>query len=265
MQISSRSKLYYIFLFAGLFVTSIIAWLIIENGLLVRNGAALTLLSAQSDKLYISGIVAAGVSCFIGLFLSFYFVLRLRKTTSCELFFFSAAAFTMIFESARLLSLLLYFSRNYIFFIDSLTRVVISARFLGILCLLMGSLYPCGLNQSNLLQYFFGLVLLAIFFAVLQPVNSGTMDSSFLSAIGNSKAYYAATIFMSLATIVNYFIAGRGESVFIKAGLLTAGFMISRQVLQFAAGMIQVMLAGVACIVFSMLYIKTLFIRYMWD
>jgi len=246
-------------------VTSIIAWSFIESGAFIGNGATQALFSLQNDTLFISGVIAACISCFIGLFLSFYFVLRLRKTTSFELFFFSATAFTMIFESVRLLSLTLYLSKNYVFFVDSLTRVVISARFLGILCLLIGSLYPCGLNQSNLLQYFFGLVLLSIFFAVLQPVNSGTMDSSFLSAIGNSRAYYAVTIFMSLATIANYFIAGRSESVFVKAGLLIAGFMISRQILQFAAGIIQVIIAGITCIGFSILYIKVLFVRYMWD
>lgn len=264
MQISSRTKLYYIFLIVGLFITGLIVWLTVSSSIAGKTITAF-LFSEQYRTMFLSGIVAAGISCFIGLFISFYFVLRLRKTTSFELFFFSAAAFTMIFEAARFVTLLLYFSKNYVFIIDTVSRAVISARFLGILCLLMGSLYPCGLNQSSIFQYFIGLLLLAIFFAVLQPVNSGTMDSSFLSAIGNSKAYYAVTIFMSLATVANYFVAGKNDSVFVNAGFLIAGFMISRQILQYAAGMVQVIIAGIVCAASAIIYIKILFTRYMWD
>lgn len=265
MQISSRSKLYYIFLIVGLLITGLIVWLALSSSSAAGKTNMAFLFTAQYRTLFLSGIVGAGLSCCISLFISFYFVLRLRKTTSFELFFFSAATFTMVFEAARFVTLLLYFSQNYVFFIDTVSRAVISARFLGILCLFMGSLYPCGLNQSNIFQYFIGLVLLAIFFAVLQPVNSGTMDSSFLSAIGNSKAYNAVTIFMSVATVANYFVASRNDSVFVKAGFLIAGFMISRQVLQYAAGMLQVIVAGLACTVTAVIYMRILFARYMWD
>lgn len=265
MQISSRSRTYYVFLLSGLVLAGVTVWIAWKTGFFEPGKSPGGLFSEKYNALFLSGVVSAVSSCCIGLMLSAYFVLRMRKTTSFELFFFSAAAFSLVFELFRIVAFSFYFDRSYILFIDTITRVLIGARFFGIVCLFMGSLYSCGFMQGSVIKYLTGLILLSVFFSVLQPVNSGTLDSSFLSSIGNARNYYIFTIFISIVTVVNYMIAGRNDPVFIRSGFFLAGFIVSRQVLQYASGLVQVILAAIACIVCALLYIRTLFTQYMWD
>lgn len=146
--------------------------------------------------------------------------LRNGKTASAELFFFAVWAFCLGFEVVRLFSLGLLLSNASMGSMVFLTRLVIFGRYFGLLNLFMGSILAVGFKQERMSAVLTAAFLLALFFASVQPVNSGVPAQDFLIDRGFGLLMSLFDSALIAMTLVNYVVAWRinRDNAFLASG-----------------------------------------------
>jgi hypothetical protein len=168
----------------------------------------------------IAGLATIAVCMVAAVLATGFMALRNGKTASAELFFFTVWAFCLGFEAFRLLSLGLVIHNASMGPIVFLTRLVIFGRYLGLLSLFMGSILAVGFRQERMSAVLSAAFLLALFFASVQPVNSGVLAPDFLIDRGFGFLMSLFDSALIAMTLVNYLVAWRmnRDTAFLASG-----------------------------------------------
>lgn len=167
-----------------------------------------------------AGIAAIAVCITASVVLTGFMALRNGKTASAELYFFSVWAFCLGFEVLRLLSLGLMLANGSTGSLVFLTRLVQFGRYLGFLSLFMGSILAVGFRQERMSGVLSAAFLLALFFATVQPINSGVPAPDFLIDRGFGSLMSLFDSALVAMTLANYVVAWRlnRDTAFLASG-----------------------------------------------
>lgn len=195
---------------------------------LIRFGGGLSEIQRISTGIVglAAGLAAIAVCMITSVLITGFIALRNGKTASAELFFFAVWAFCLSFEAFRLLSLGFMIQNASMGTLVLLTRLVMFGRYFGLLSLFMGSILAVGFKLERMSGVLSTAFLLALFFASVQPVNSGVPAPDFLIDRGFGflmSLFDSALISM---TLVNYVVAWRTnrDTAFLASG---AGLALS--------------------------------------
>ena len=191
-------------------------------GFIIRfNGGLLELRRVSSDIQGLLAGLAAIVVCMLasGIF-SGFMALRNGKTASAELFFFSIWAFSLGFESLRIFSLGFLIQNANLGTMAFITRLVMFGRYFGLVNLFMGSMLAVGFKQERMGGVLTAAFLLALFFATVQPVNSGVPAPDFLVDRGFGFLMSLFDSALVTMTLINYVVAWRmnRDTAFLASG-----------------------------------------------
>ncbi len=225
MTIKLRERLYWLFFFL-----SVAAILALGLAVLwVGPGAVERVrLSFYEDGSAVAFYTSASVALACALFgaaLTAFVAMSSGKTVSVEILFFSLWALCQSLELARgfMLIVAAYGAGANLF--AAITRVALLGRYLGTLALFAGSLFSVGLRQERSMPMLSGIVLAAMLFATLQPLNSvGPGDSLLLDRGLSTLAIVFELAVLGLA-LADYLVAWRSskDKAYLHAGLGMAG------------------------------------------
>ena len=192
------------------------------TGFMIRFGSEfpeMQQLSTGMDGL-IAGMTTIAVCMVASVCVTGFMALRNGKTASAELFFFTVWAFCLGFEALRIVSLGLMIRNASMGPIVFITRLVMFGRYFGLLSLFMGSILAVGFRQERMSAVLSTAFLLALFFASVQPVNSGVLAPDFLIDRGFGFLMSLFDSALIAMTLVNYLVAWRmnRDTAFLASG-----------------------------------------------
>jgi hypothetical protein len=207
------------FVAALLVITGTLA---VSTGLVIRFSEGLSGIQRISTGIhgFAAGLAAIAVCMVTSVLVTGFMALRNGKTASAELFFFAVWACCLGFEALRLLSLGLMIHNASVGSMVFLTRLVLFSRYFGLLNLFMGSILAVGFKQERMSAVLSAAFLLALFFASVQPVNSGVPAPDFLIDRGFGFLMSLFDSALIAMTLVNYVVAWRmnRDSAFLASG-----------------------------------------------
>jgi hypothetical protein len=167
-----------------------------------------------------AGLAAIAVCMVASVSITGLMAMRNGKTASAELFFFAVWAFCLVFEALRLFSLGLLINNAGMGSMLIMTRLIMFARYFGLLNLFMGSILAVGFKQERMSAVLVAAFLLALFFSSVQPVNSGVPAPDFLIDRGYSFLMSLFDSSLIAMTLVNYVVAWRinRDTAFLASG-----------------------------------------------
>ncbi|OHD78686.1 MAG: hypothetical protein A3J97_17125 [Spirochaetes bacterium RIFOXYC1_FULL_54_7] len=173
-----------------------------------------------------AGILSIAVCMITSVALTGFMAMRNGKTASAELFFYAVWAFCLGFEALRIISLGFMTHNASVESMVLVTRLVMFGRYSGLLNLFMGSILAVGFKQERMSGVLSAAFLLALFFASVQPVNSGVPAPDFLIDRGFGFLMSLFDSALIAMTLVNYVVAWRmnRDTAFLASG---AGLALS--------------------------------------
>ncbi|MFH2115204.1 MAG: hypothetical protein ABIJ86_11935 [Spirochaetota bacterium] len=266
MTITTRERTLKIGFGAALLV--ILATLAVGTGFIIRfNGGLpeIQRLSAGIDGLA-AGMAAIAVCMIASAALTGFMAMRNGKTASAELFFFAVWAFCLGFEALRVLSLGFMIHNANMGSIVFLTRLVMFGRYFGLLNLFMGSILAVGFKQERMSGVLSAAFLLALFFASVQPVNSGVPAPDFLIDRGYGFLMSLFDSALIAMTLVNYVAAWRmnRDTAFLASGAGLALCVLAALLLRSNYSLWFTPLATCFLAVGAWLHIKSMNGYYLW-
>ncbi len=215
---------------------------------------------------FLSGIFSifscfAVSSVFLGLI-----AFRMGRNASAEIFFFSLWCASLSFELGRIVIVWLSSQGAGIASVAAITRFVMFGRYVGSLAVFVASLFSLGFKQERILTAFIVTVSVALFFASIQPLNTGQLGPGFLVIRGYAPLVYAFDLILIGSVFVNYLIAFRviRDRTFLAAAASISVAMLSLLLLRITPGLVFGPLSLVALSAGSGIYLKTLHSYYLW-
>jgi len=221
MTIKLRERLYWLFFamsLAGLLATIATLWFT-GTGAIERVRASF--FSGESIAAFYSVIVVAIACAVFGAVVSAFVALRSGKTASVEIFFFSVWALCQSLELAKVFMVAIAARGAGANVFEAVTRIALLGRYLGSLALFAGSLFAVGLRQERSLPLFGAIVLAAMLFATIQPLNSVGPGADLLADRGLALLAVVFELAIVGLALVNYLIAWRSsqDRAYLYAGL----------------------------------------------
>jgi hypothetical protein len=220
MTITTRERILKLGFGAALLL--LLGTLAASTGFMIRFGldfAEIQQLSTRVEGLA-AGMTAIAVCMAASVSVTGFMALRNGKTASAELFFFTVWAFCLGFEALRFFSLGLMIQNVSIGSMVFMTRLVLFGRYFGLLSLFMGSILAVGFRQERMSGVLAAAFLLALFFATVQPINSGVAAPDFLIDRGFGFLMSLFDSALIAMTLVNYAVAWRmnRDTAFLASG-----------------------------------------------
>lgn len=166
-------------------------------------------------------------------FITVYF----RKTVSSEIFFFSAFAFSPVFEAVRLLVPMVATPGGLpIPVLAAVTKVALFGRVFGTFSLFLSAVYATGFKYEKLERMFGITALAALAVTGAVPVNTSVPLVTFSFELGYSGVIAAVVFFMKAMAVGNYALAARlnQSREFLVAGAGALACSLGREALHFA-------------------------------
>lgn len=190
----------------------------------------------------------------------------LGRTVSIELFFFALWAFCQGLEIVKLAPAFLASRGSSALVLEFVTRSVSFGRYLGVISLFLGSIFAVGYRQERTLALTGAAALVALFFASVHPLNSGSIGVDMLSGRGflfMTRSFELAIVCLGLA---NYAVAWRAskDADFLAAGAGMALCAAASAVARTATRPVAAALVLCAFAAGTWLHAKSLHDHYLW-
>ena len=156
-----------------------------------------------------------------------------EKTQSPEILFFSFFVMSLSFEFFRLmvpLRVVFVFPSMYLI---TASRILLFARYFGLLSLFAASVYAAGLDAQKQQNTFFVLVLAALVIAIRLPIDSIVWDSTLMPWSGYQSMFAMVETGFLAVTTLTFFISAytRGSRAYVFIGLGTLLVFTGRNLL----------------------------------
>jgi hypothetical protein len=213
-----------------------------------------------------AGMAAIAVCMITSVSVTGFMAMRNGKTASAELFFFAVWAFCLGFESLRFLSLGFMIHNASVGSMVFLTRLVMFGRYFGLLNLFMGSILAVGFKQERMSGVLSAAFLLALFFASVQPVNSGVAAPDFLIDRGYGFLMSLFDSALIAMTLVNYVVAWRmnRDTAFLASGAGLALCMLAALLLRSIYSPWLILPATGFLVIGAWLHLRSMNSYYLW-
>ncbi len=161
-----------------------------------RSGVLLWSVLAASGGLALFGLLAeAGLR---GLYV---------RTASPEIFFLGLFCLALSLEAMKPFNLLLEARAQSIYWMISISRLVLFGRFAASLSLMVASLYAVGMRYSQYRLMLAGIVILALTLAGVLPVDATQFQANLLLRLGDPASYWVIELTLSALALVNLAVA----------------------------------------------------------
>ncbi|TVR58578.1 MAG: hypothetical protein EA426_09660 [Spirochaetaceae bacterium] len=131
------------------------------------------------------------------------FVRYFRKTTAPEIFFFIVFLMSLVFDSMKLLNVLLIAENLPIELQNLVTRVVTFGYVFGVACLFLSSLYSAGIDYQKTEAIVGITALISFAFAYTIPVNTLVFYPNLIHRVGDGSMIPIVVTFMYTVTFLN--------------------------------------------------------------
>lgn len=221
MTIKLRERLYWLFFFlsaAGMLALGLsVLWV----GPSAVERVRLSFFQGGSPVAFYTAASVAVVCAFLGTALTAFVARSSGKTVSVEIFFFSLWALCQSLELARGFMLIVAAHGAGANFFAAVTRAALFGRYLGSLALFAGSLFSVGLKQERSMPVLSGIVLAALLFATLQPLNSVGPGATILLDRGLAMLAVVFELAVLGLAFADYLVAWRSsrDKAYLHAGL----------------------------------------------
>jgi len=220
-------------------------------------------------KLLSPGFVAVG-SLLAGLYavLCLGFILySFRKTVSSEMFFFSFWVLSLGFETGRLVVFRLAEAGMTAEATLTATRVVLAARFTGILAIFASSLYAAGFRNEKLGTVLILILAVGAGLAWAMPLNTGVYDPTFLVRPGYVRITGLLGAIAAIATTIDFLYAARstGERSYRVIALGAAAALLGQGILVSQWHPLALLLGFALLLAGSWLFVSRLHAYYLWQ
>ncbi len=266
MTVKLRQRLYYAFFILAIFAFLGGSFLLFKMGFEKVNAFREAAFPEIPVATFLSGIVSVFLCMLVSVVLLGIIAFRTGRNASAEIFFFSLWCASLSFELGRIVILWLVNQGVGLVSLAMVTRFVMFGRYIGSLAIFMGSLFSLGFKQERIPAAFAITIGAALFFASIQPLNTGQLGPGFLVMRGYASLVYAFDLVLVASVCINYLIAFRitRDRAFLLAAAGICGATLSLLLLRVIPGLLLGPLALTALIAGSALYLKTLHSYYLW-
>lgn len=246
---------------------------------LVVAGAALWSLGPDGiERLRISGFanpdasgfytsLAAAVACgAYAVAVSGLIAFRSGRSVSLEIFFFALWAFCQVLELSKIGALALGSGGAGTGVYAVLTTVALFGRYCGTIAVFVGSLFSVGLKQERGMPAFSAVIMAALLFATMHPLNSVVPGMDFLADRGVARLEGLFQWSLYTLAMADYVMAWRSakDRAYLEAGLGLALCVAGSTVLKTAASPWLAAAALPTLAAGTWLYLKSLHDYYLW-
>lgn len=211
-------------------------------------------------------LAAAGLCGLYAMIVSGVVALRSGKTVSVEIFFFAFWAFCQSFELVKFVSVLLLANGAGSGSFELVTRVALFGRYGATMAIFAGSLFSAGLKSERGAPLFLAILLVALFFATMHPLNSIGPGVDLLADRGSMPLARAFQTTLVILAVLNYALAWYASKD--RAYLVSAAGMIlcvvSIAVVQRSAHVVALAVAVPFLVVGTIAYIRSMHAYYLW-
>ena len=146
-----------------------------------------------------------------------------EKTQSPEIIFFGFFAFSLSFETARIIIPLQIGFSFPVVYLTIAAQVLLFGRYFGLFSLFAASVYAAGFDAQKQRNVFFMLILSALVIALTVPVDSLVWDSTLKLLSGYGPMFTLVEAGIAAVTIITFLISAftRGSRTYILIGLGT--------------------------------------------
>lgn len=237
MTIKLRERLYWLFFLLSAAGILALGLAILWVGPSAIDRVRLSFFSGGSAASFYT-IAAAAVACALfGATFTAFIAMNSGKTVSVEVFFFALWALSQSFELAKGFMLVVASRGAGADFFAAVTRAALFGRYLGTLAIFAGSLFSVGLRQERSMPVLSAIVLAAMLFATLQPLNSVGPGATILLDRGLAPVAVVFELAILGLAFADYLVAWRSskDKAYLYAGLSVLGAATSAMALKASA------------------------------
>jgi hypothetical protein len=266
MTINIRERIYRIMFLGALLIaatTALLVAVLVSSDYAGPEGQPVFALD-QGDLFANTAAVLTALVASLGI--TYYMAFRSGRTAAAELFFFALWALGLAFEASRVGMVFFMVRGTSTWLLAFMTRLGLFGRNLCLLSLFMGSVLSVGFKHERMIGAAGAAFLVALFFATVQPLNSGSLAADFLIQRGFSMMLWGFEAIMIVLLLVNHLIAWRihRDTAFLVSGLglifcLLGGFLLRQA---FSAWLIVPALASIGA--GAWMHIRNMNAYYLW-
>jgi len=184
-----------------------------------------------------------------------------------ELFFFAFWALALAIEPLRIESLRGALSGASFPEQNVITRIILTARFLGVFSLFAGSLYAAGFNSEKQEITLGTIFLCSLALGTGLPINTGTFGPDLLQQIGYGELHSFLSAACFIGVCANYLLAVRitGEKGYSVAAFGCALTFMGGLALRQSSSLVSVLAGSELLVAGTILFLRKIHADYLWQ
>jgi hypothetical protein len=188
-----------------------------------------------------------------------------RRTDSAELLFLMLFCLSLCLEAWRLANLVLPVLGMSPYLNVVITRLVLFARFFGLLCLLVASLYAVGMKYVQYPVLIGGMAVLSFALAGVLPLDTSLYEPTFLFKLGDRQGYLFVRLVLALLMVINFVVAARirRSRRFAVAAVAVVLLFVGRELLQHGVAPVPAAVGAAALIAGFVVYVRQVVVFYL--
>lgn len=208
----------------------------------------------------------AGLCGLYAMIVSGIVALRSGKTVSLEIFFFAFWAFCQSFELVKFVSVILLAQGAGSGSFELATRVALFGRYGATMALFAGSLFSSGLKSERGTPLFLAILLAALFFATVHPLNSIGPGADLLAdrgAMPLAQTFQAALVILAAIDYALAWYSSKDRAYLVSAaGMILC--VVSIAVVQRSTHVVALAAVVPLLVIGTIAYIRSMHAYYLW-